>query len=389
MNRTAWRRAAAGLLLLGISFAQAGENAVLCASGRVEPNGEERRLAFSVTGLLANVAVKEGQTVKAGETLATLDNAEEKAAVELAAAEAALAAAEAARARAALDKVKNGARPEERQAAEADAAGAKAALERIENGSRPAEKTAAQAALARRKAERENAERQAERLRKLRAGNAASQEEMENAEDALTVAKAAEAEAEAAAALVVDPARAEDVAAARARSEAAAARAALVKADARAEDVAIAQAELDAAEARRQAAESRKAQAESRLAKTVLRAPSAGTILKLYRREGETVNGETALILGDLSSLRVRVEVDETDVAKVREGQEVRVRVPGAAETSLRGKVAQKGGLMGRKRLFSESPKEKQDTQVLEALVDLEGAPALPVGLRVDVYFEK
>jgi len=112
-----------------------------------------------------------------------------------------------------------------------------------------------------------------------------------------------------------------------------------------------------------------------------------GVVLKVLRREGEAADGGPVLVVGDLTSLRVRVEVDETDIAKVREGQTVWARPPGNATERLTGKVLRRGQLMGRKRLFSESPQEKIDTQVLDVLVVLDGKPSLPIGLRVDVYF--
>ena len=43
---------------------------------------------------------------------------------------------------------------------------------------------------------------------------------------------------------------------------------------------------------------------------------------------------------------------------------------------------------MGRKRVLSEDPGERQDTRVLEVLLDLEADTRLPAGLRVDVFIE-
>ena len=43
---------------------------------------------------------------------------------------------------------------------------------------------------------------------------------------------------------------------------------------------------------------------------------------------------------------------------------------------------------MGRRNLASDNPAQKQDTKVLEALIELAGQPQLPVGLRVDVVID-
>ncbi|HOX05781.1 MAG TPA: HlyD family efflux transporter periplasmic adaptor subunit [Planctomycetota bacterium] len=349
----------------------------LSASGRVEPLGEERQLQFPVPGRIAKVAVEDGQQVKAGDVVAELENGDEKAAVELA-------AAEAAKAQAALERVEAGARAEERTVADADAQLAGRELKRTESASgRDEELAAARTAL--RKAEVAEAERRVARLRKLREGEtkAASQEELEGAEDRLAVARAAEAEARAAHALVAGAAREEIVEVAKARARLADERAALVKAKARAEDLAAARAALEAAKAA-------KAAAEARLEKTVLRAPSAGTVLKIFRRQGELAGPGSVLpvaTLGDLSKLLVRAEVDENDIAKVRPGQAVSAQATGLAGQRLTGKVIRISRTMGRKRLFSEAPSERIDTKVMEVLVELDGQPAVPVGYRLDVYF--
>jgi HlyD family secretion protein len=34
----------------------------------------------------------------------------------------------------------------------------------------------------------------------------------------------------------------------------------------------------------------------------------------------------------------------------------------------------------------TDEPSERVDTKILETLIELEGAPSLPVGLRVDAY---
>src|SRR5207248_10664503 len=81
----------------------------------------------------------------------------------------------------------------------------------------------------------------------------------------------------------------------------------------RAEDVAIAQSNLDAARAHL-------ADMAAQVEKTVVRSPIDGVVLKLYRRAGETVSilpPTPIATVGDISRLRIRADVDETDVAQI------------------------------------------------------------------------
>jgi HlyD family secretion protein len=49
-------------------------------------------------------------------------------------------------------------------------------------------------------------------------------------------------------------------------------------------------------------------------------------------------------------------------------------------------KVSRVGSMMGRKRLKSDDPAERIDTKAIEVLVELDGSPVLPIGLRVDTF---
>ncbi|HSV75011.1 MAG TPA: efflux RND transporter periplasmic adaptor subunit [Chthonomonadales bacterium] len=89
-------------------------------------------------------------------------------------------------------------------------------------------------------------------------------------------------------------------------------------------DIATAQASLERARASF-------ANARTTLDQTVVRAPSDGVILQKYVEEGTIVSsalsfaatGNNILQLGDVTRMYVDVTVDETDIATVREGQQV------------------------------------------------------------------
>ena len=78
------------------------------------------------------------------------------------------------------------------------------------------------------------------------------------------------------------------------------------------------------AEARVAAARSRLDLAMRHEQDTILAAPCDGTVCEILKHEGEacrTIDLEPALVFGDLTRLRVRAEIDEHYVAKIRSGQ--------------------------------------------------------------------
>jgi HlyD family secretion protein len=301
----------------------AGPRVAATAPGRVEPVGEEREIAAELRGRLLRVHVDEGDTVRAGQILAELAGEEYHARTHQARALVAQREAE-------LARLVAGARAQERGEADALAREARATLDQ------------ARLDLARRAP--------------LARSGAASGETLDRARN--------------------------DVAAAEARLAARAERLALVEAGARDEDRQIARALLDLA--RGQLAE-----AEAILAKTVLRSPIDGVVLHRFRREGEAVSDQppTPVVkLGDVSRLRVRADIDETDIARVAVGMAAYVTADAWPGRRFEGRVLRIGQRLGRKTLRTDDPTERNDSKVLETLIELAPGTSLPVGLRVDVF---
>jgi len=297
----------------------------IVAPGRVESISEELEVAADVSGRIASLLVEEGDRVEAGAVIARLVSADHEARV--ASARAALAVAEAEELR-----LVNGARTEERREARAAADQADAA--------------AAQAVR--------------EYERRLRAADVIPREELDRAASDVEVARARQAEAHERARVVDAPARDDE----RARARAAI-----------------------------QLARARLLEAEALLAKTTVRAPIAGTVLRVVRRAGESVSieglgGGHLVTVADLSVLRVRADVDERDVARLRSGQRAWVTADAYGSQHFTGRVIRVGEMLGRKNIRSEEPTEKVDTKVLEALIQLDAGQRLPIGLRVDAYIE-
>jgi HlyD family secretion protein len=131
--------------------------------------------------------------------------------------------------------------------------------------------------------------------------------------------------------------------------------------------------------------------AEVAIERTRIRAPIDGTVLQVTARLGEIAAPSADNILavvGDLSALRVRAEVEERDVAKVRVGQRVSVRSDATGDKEFTGQVATMAKALGPPRLGPRGPRRPNDVDVLEILIDLESAPQLLPGMRVDVYFK-
>lgn len=108
---------------------------------------------------------------------------------------------------------------------------------------------------------------------------------------------------------------------------------ALMKAGARREDIAAARAQMAAAEAAVQVA-------ERQLTDAVLHAPNDGIVLTRVREAGAIVNaGETVLVLSLTSPVWVRSYVSETELGRIRPGQEVLVATDAPGVPPARGTI--------------------------------------------------
>jgi multidrug resistance efflux pump len=149
----------------------------------------------------------------------------------------------------------------------------------------------------------------------------------------------------------------------------------------RQEDKRLAQAKVALAQARL-------AQRKAELEDTVLLAPFDGTVLEILHREGEAVASEArepVLLFADLSTLRVRAEIDERYVQHLRLGQEVVVHGRNLSDQTAQGRIAVLKQVMGPKTVFSRSASERKDLDIVQVLIDLDSTFQAPVGLRVDV----
>jgi HlyD family secretion protein len=231
----------------------------------------------------------------------------------------------------------------ERQA-EAELQRSEAELARVKAGAKVGDVAAAEARVARQRAAEANARREWERVVQLSTQKIVAANELDARRMDLAVAEAERRAAEQELASV---------------------------AEVRPVDVAVAEAQV----AQAQVALER---ARSEIALTELRAPIAGTVLKIYTWPGETVGGQGVLDLADLDEMHVVAEVYETDVSRVRIGQPAAIIMPGSQER-LRGEVVATGWQVRKRDLVNTDPVDEIDARVVEVRirVDAEAAPRL------------
>ncbi len=135
-------------------------------------------------------------------------------------------------------------------------------------------------------------------------------------------------------------------------------------------------------------AESKISLLQQRIQEAELKAPFAGTILELLRREGEGVTHdslEPVVLFADTSALRVRAEVDERFVQKIKPGQKVRLLGKNLNGKDYVGTVYLVKQVMGAKTVFSRTSMERKDLDAVQVLIDVGSDFRAPSGLRVDV----
>ena len=339
VSRSIWLLVAAVAVMAGLDFgvlarrgpsgasaedvAATASTSPVAGPGLMKPKSESIRIDAQISGRLERVLVDEGDLVTAGQLIAEIANDDYRARV--ASAEADLAAREAD-----ARRVNNGARAEERREAEADARQAGADLD--------------------------HAQADHTRAKELFDEKVISRAEMDKAEQALRVTSA--------------------------RADSLRERHALVNADAREEDRSRAGADVALARARL-------SEARALYDKTLVRSPIDGVVLRRHARIGESVSTQfdsPIVTVADRSSVRVRMDVDEADVARIVVGQAAYVTADAYGTRRFRGRVLRVGQILGRKNIRTDEPTERVDQKVLETIITLEDGHELPIGLRVRAF---
>jgi HlyD family secretion protein len=139
--------------------------------------------------------------------------------------------------------------------------------------------------------------------------------------------------------------------------------------------------------------------AEQLSARTTLRAPIAGTVLRVTGREGQPTGVEPILQMADLTRMAAVAEVYESDVERlagwVRAGPvKAEVKNPALPRT-LTGTVSSDqdiARMIAKNQVFAMGPREDADRRVVEVTVHLDAADSAEagrfVGLQVTVTLE-
>jgi multidrug resistance efflux pump len=132
------------------------------------------------------------------------------------------------------------------------------------------------------------------------------------------------------------------------------------------------------------------------LGRLTIRAPIAGTILQLKYRIGEYYNPgaanaatvEPLVVLGDMRAIRVRLDVDERDIARVKIGSPGYATLSAYPGRRFSGRVVEVGIRMGRKNVRTDDPVERLDVKILEVLLQIDQPEGLVPGIRVTAYVD-
>lgn len=154
--------------------------------------------------------------------------------------------------------------------------------------------------------------------------------------------------------------------------------------------------ERDKAIARAQVAQAR-AQVRvlaTEIERAILRAPMDGTILQRNIRPGEYIavsfpGAVPPFILGDMSQVRVRVDIDEYDVPRFRPGASAKAYVRGYPRYEYNLRFIRIDPYIVPKRSLTGENTERVDTRVLQVIYAVENPePSLYVGQQLDVFIE-
>lgn len=299
----------------------------IAAAGTVEASSRNLSINAPAGGLVVEVPGEVNQRVEAGAALFRLDDRELRAMLP-------------------------------RQ--DADVAQAEAELERLRSSPRPEDLPPLRAAVEVAQSRLADAEDWYNNLRQAREDAAATNKELRRAWFALETA----------------------------RGELQVARAELARAEAGPweKDLAVAQARREAAKA---AADGTRALIE----RLTVRAPLAGVILKRNVEPGRfatTDPNDPAMVLGAIDEMRVRAQVDEEDLPRLREGAAGTARVRGAGDKRLALTMIRIEPLALPKRSLTGDISERVDTRIVEVLFRVESTDGVRLypGQVVDVYIE-
>src|SRR6184192_4044769 len=299
----------------------------VAAVGLVEPESENIAISCAVSGLVTEVYVKAGDRVQAGQQLFSLDDRDLEADLRVK--------------RAALEAVR-------------------ARLAKLEEQPRAEDIPPAEARVREAQANLADAEVQMRLIESVTDRRAVRDEDVQRRRLAYKAAQARLAEVEA--------------------------QLGLLKAGAWAPDIAVAKSEVAQAEAQVK-------MVETNIDRLTMQAPIAGVILQNKVRLGQYAQcgplSEPLMILGSVTPLHVRVDVDEHDAWRVRGGAQAVASPRGNGSIRIPLEFVRFEPYVIPKKSLTGDSTERVDTRVLQVIYRVRDAePSVYVGQQMDVYIE-
>lgn len=298
----------------------------VAGAGMIEPETENISVGSPVPGIVVEVFVRVGQHVNAGDPLFRLDDRQLRAELEV------------------------------RRSMLGDA---NSSLARLVAMPRPEELPQAEARIRETQADTENMQQQLDRAEKLRGTGAISDEEIYDRKQLMMQAQ-------------------ERLNRAKADFD-------LLKAGAWDYDKRVAQAAVDRAQAQVH-------QTETEIERLVVRALVDGEVLQVNVRPGEFVGapaGQALIVLGNVTQLHVRVDIDEYDIPRFITDASARATLKGQPTDFYPLRFVRLEPYVVPKKSLTGDNTERVDTRVLQVIYQIEtGGKRLFVGQQLDVFID-
>ena len=159
----------------------------------------------------------------------------------------------------------------------------------------------------------------------------------------------------------------------------------LLKAGAWKPDLEIAKAEVSAARTQVE-------QVQTEIVRATVVSPVDGVVLQVNVRAGERVSerdSKALMVLGDISTFHVRVDIDERDIARFQPGARAKVYPRGETAHEITTRFVRVEPYVVPKTALTGENTERVDTRVLQVLYAIERADhPVYVGQQLDVFIE-
>lgn len=160
-------------------------------------------------------------------------------------------------------------------------------------------------------------------------------------------------------------------------------------------EAAAARQRLELARSRLSAAEARANSVRTEIGRLTVRAPITGEILSVDKRVGEFVSAggpqgagsEPILQMGETRPLHIRIDIDEEQATRIKEGAPAIVSPRGDASRQVEAQFVRIEPLVVPKRSLTNSAAERVDVRVVQAIYALPmSEEGFRVGQQVDAY---